>query len=186
MSIPSHFVRMDATTQQLERDPIVTELSRALSRYEALCSPPRHLLYPTVGDMAALDRAIIRALDRDDERTARELFEMRDAEILRRLRLRDWQRGVCDRSPIAWDAISSRLSCAIHDALEAGVLKGEPLVGCRDRQRDAAHRRDAARRRAPQILCRYSDCTEQHAVAGDHQRVTCGSCRDSLGLPQDS
>lgn len=100
----------------IQPDP-VTELSRALRRYEALCSPPRHLLYPLASDLPALDRAITRALDRGDEATSLELSAMRVAELLRRDRLRDWQRGVCDRSPCAWDAIELRLRDAIHDAV---------------------------------------------------------------------
>ncbi len=135
----------------IQPDPVVTELSRALSRYEALCSPPRHLMYPLVGDMASLDRAIARALDRGDEQTSLELSEMRAAELLRRDRLRDWQRGVCDRGADTWAAIEFRLRRAIFAGEAAGVLTGQRLIAFRDRQRDAAHRREAARRREPVI-----------------------------------
>jgi hypothetical protein len=138
----------ECTTQP---DPIVTELSRALSRYEALCSPPRHLQFPLIGDLAALDRAITRALDRGDEQTSLELSELRAAELLRRDRLRDWQRGVCDRSADAWAAIECRLYNAIQDAVTAGALTGQRLIGCRDRQLDAGARRESARRREPVI-----------------------------------
>lgn len=35
---------------------------------------------------------------------------------------------------------------------------------------------------APVQKCRYTDCVEQHPVAGDDEQVTCPSCRTYLGV----
>lgn len=122
------------------------ELRFALSRYEALCSPPAHLLRPIVGDMAQLDKAIQRSLDRGLYSSV-ELWELRTAELRRIDILGDWRHGRCDRSGDAWAAIETRLRNAIAAAVSAGVIDGQRLVGCRDRLRDAAARRQVARRR---------------------------------------
>lgn len=35
----------------------------------------------------------------------------------------------------------------------------------------------------PTKKCRYTDCKEQHPVAGEEEAVSCSTCREYMGLP---
>lgn len=34
--------------------------------------------------------------------------------------------------------------------------------------------------------CRYTDCKEQHPVAGEEEPVSCSTCREYMGLPNEA
>ena len=38
----------------------------------------------------------------------------------------------------------------------------------------------------PKKKCRYTDCKEQHPVASEEEPVSCATCREWLGMPQEA
>lgn len=127
-------------------DAATRNLRLALTRYERLASPPRHLQRPVVGDLAGYQRAHAAAVAAGRTERARELGLAIDDELTRRARLEQWQ----GRSPYAWAALVCRLWNARHDAVAAGVL---------------LHGSDAYR----SISDRLNDAQQEQCVATRHQ-----------------
>lgn len=108
-------------------------LRTALSRYERLSSPPRHLLTPLCGDLDAVIRAERRCRERGQLERADELADWAEREYTRRQRLATWS----GRSRKAWVAAARRLESAIEWAIRCGALTGDSITFCADRLRDA-------------------------------------------------
>lgn len=93
-------------------------LRTALSRYERLAAPPRHLTMPLVGSLDAAEHWLRRHLDTGRYDQAAELSVMVRAER-RRIRLLGAWEG---RSVWAWRAMRDRLTCARMEAVMSGYL----------------------------------------------------------------
>ncbi|HKQ66010.1 MAG TPA: hypothetical protein VJZ73_13430 [Methylomirabilota bacterium] len=119
----------------LRRDSIAS-LNRALRRFERMASPPRHLQYPIVGDLHAVERAASRAFERGDIARGEELAELVHLETVRIGRALSWRDGKRRRSRIAWQALADRLARAIDWAIRTGALTGDSVVFAADRQRE--------------------------------------------------
>lgn len=132
-------------TTTLDTSTAIRNLRLALTRYERLASPPRHLQLPLVGDLASYRKAHAAAVASGRTERARELGMYIDDELARRARLEQWQ----GRSPYAWDALVYRLWNARQDAVAAGVLDptGDAYRAITDRLTDARHEQQVATRR---------------------------------------
>lgn len=125
-----------------------TELRLALARYERLSGAPRHLALPAVGcGIDQLIRSQRAAAARGNSARALELAALAAQETERQRLVRLWRTGRRHRSSRAWCAIAHRLEAAIYAAINAGILTGDRVQYCIDRQLDARHQFDMARHR---------------------------------------
>lgn len=147
-------VRRPSTRPQAARvaQDAATALRRALICYERLSAMPRPLQLPLVGDIDSVVRAERRLRAAGNAVRANEYAELAEREYERR-RLADlWRRGRLHRSARAWCAISYRLERAIYDAIEAGVIAGDRVQYCVDRQLDARSQFELAHLREEQAV----------------------------------
>lgn len=135
-------------TCHLDPDSVASELARTLRRYERLCSMPRHLQFPLVGDLDACSRAERTARAAGNTHRANELGALIEAEYERRDRAYCWRTGTFGRSAAAWAGIQCRLWNARAAAVATGLLeRGAPsYVFVSDRLRDIEFRLERARR----------------------------------------
>lgn len=135
-------------SQPLNTAAISDELARSLRRYERLCSMPRHLQFPLVGDLDAVSRMARKA--RHDGRLTRadELDAMLEAEYARREQADRWRTGQADRSAACWAGLQCRLWNARQDAVAAGLLDrgSDSYRFVSDRYDDVCRRLAAAQR----------------------------------------
>lgn len=118
------------------------ELRRALARYEALASTPRHLATPLVGDRASWSRAILAADRAGNAARADELADCLQRDGRRLVLLARFRRQ--GRSARAWGEVADRLWRALLVAGAAGAIAGDARTAVADRIADARARAAAA------------------------------------------